>query len=61
MKVIVAHGGRFGPGKIHAPRSFESSNAVHGLTACGRYVYGEVSQESENPVTCQHCITRDHP
>lgn len=61
MKLIKAHGGRWGPGKVHIPFQWESKHAQDGITLCGRNVYGTVVDEKAEKVTCQLCIRKDHP
>jgi hypothetical protein len=59
MLVIAAHGGQYGPGKVHYPANYDNVSARSGMTLCGRHVYGETVGEGERPVDCQHCLKRD--
>lgn len=59
MLVIKAHGGQYGPGKVHFPANYNNALAQVGATLCGYHVYGEAVGEADNPVTCKRCIKRD--
>jgi hypothetical protein len=59
--VIKAHGGRWGPGKVHIPWGWHNDSAVIGATLCGLSVNGEPVEAKDHEVTCLRCIAKDHP
>jgi hypothetical protein len=59
LKLIAAHGGQYGPGKVHYPANYNSTLADSGMTLCGLTVYGETINEGEKPVDCKKCLKRD--